>query len=196
MADQADLRSLEQLDGLHQHMSEFRVQLKKELDLLEVELRRLTRWIIDDAYSYWSGELRGAERQRRACQDALTRCLSYVRSDERRPCTEEKKRLRRAEQRRELCEQKMKYHRAAADQWERQLLKLRTRLKRCHELAEGELLVAVNQLQRQLDMLRQYTGLRSTANVQAPLRQPRPIDATTNEHSAPDRPSQDNPPGV
>lgn len=164
MAGEADVRSLQQLETFLIQTEAFRTKLLKEVDSLHVELRRLTQWVEQDAVDYWSGELIRAQHVLVECQSTLTRCMSYVREDERRPCTEEKKRLRKAEQRRALCEQKLKLTRAAAAAWERNRTKGRAQVQRCQDLADADIATAIQRLRSQLETLHQYTALRSGAN--------------------------------
>ena len=98
MADQADVRSLDRLEEFRQQAEAFRTGLLKEIESLTLELRRLTQWLEQDVLGYWGDESSKAERRWAECRDNLSRCQSYVRIDEKRPCTEEKKRLRLAEQ--------------------------------------------------------------------------------------------------
>ncbi len=163
MADHADVRSLERLEAFHERCIHFRVQLLKEVENLQTELRRLTQWIDGEATNYWQEQLTGAGRRLVECQDALVRCMSYVREDERRPCSEEKKRVRRAQQRRTLCEQQLKTMRAASGAWEREITKANTKLQRCRDLSESDLLVAINHLAGQIERLREYASLKSPA---------------------------------
>lgn len=161
MASNADVRSLERLQEFLERSEAFRVQLLKELENLRVELRRLTHWIEGEATSYWEEQVRKSQRHLMECQDALVRCMSYVRESERRPCTEEKKRLRRAEARRALCEQKLKLVRSAATFWEREITKVGAKLQRCSDLGEAEMMVAVHHLRAQIENLAAYASLQS-----------------------------------
>lgn len=163
MKEKADVRSLEQLDSLLENAQRFRNHLLKELENLQVELRRLTSWIEVEAAEYWHQQMVQAQRQYSEAQDTLSRCMSYVRETERRPCTEEKKRLKIAEERKALCEEKLKTLRAAATAWERHRRKNHGKIQRCHDLADSDLVVANQYLQTQIEHLRAYAGLRSAA---------------------------------
>ena len=163
MATNADVRSLEQLEIFLGQMERFRTELLKQIENLEVELRRLTSWLEGDAVNYWMDELKKAQRKFSETQDALSRCMSYVRSEERRPCTEEKKRVLLAKRRREVCETKLKMVKAAAAHWERERTKNQARLERCRDMADADLLVALHHLRGQLEQLATYANLRSGA---------------------------------
>ncbi len=162
MADNAQVLSLAQIEAFATQLIGFRSQLSAEIELLQLELRRLTNWLNHDVLGYWGDELAKAERRWTECRDSLTRCMSYVREDERRPCTEEKKRLQQAERRLELCQQKLKTTRAAILFWDTERNKQQSKIVRCRDLAEADLQVAVHVLTDQVERLKAYAGLRST----------------------------------
>ena len=161
MAESADVRSLEQLEVFQSKAERFRSQLLKELENCQLELRRLKEWIENEATNYWAEQLKISQRHFVECQDALVRCMSYVREDERQPCTEQKKRLSKAKARRQLCEEKLRTARAAAAAWERESNKNTTKLQRCRDLAESDMTVAIHHLRSQIERLEEYSKLRS-----------------------------------
>ncbi len=163
MSNHANVTSLEQLADFLERSQSFRAQLAKELENLQLELNRISQWIDREARDYWTAELRVAHRQFVECQQALVRCTSYVRENERRPCTEEKKRLHRAQARRSLCEQKLKVVQAAASAWEREQHKNSTKIERCRDLADSQMAVAIHQLSLQLERLESYASLKVTS---------------------------------
>lgn len=165
MAAHADVRSLEQIDVLLQHMVHFRHELVHELENLELEIRKLTQWIEQEAHGYWREQLVRAQRHTKECQSALTRCISAVRQSERRPCTEERKRLNRAEQRQRLCEQKQQWAKVAIREWETTSRKLQSKAAKCRDLADAELPTGIAHLRGQLEQLQRYAQLRSEGNA-------------------------------
>lgn len=162
MADQADVRSLDRLEEFRQQAESFRTGLLKEVEILTLELRRLTQWLEQDVLSYWGDEGVKAERRWGECRDSLSRCQSYVRAEDKRPCTEEKKRLRLAEQRLELCQQKLRLSQAALTFWQTERSKLQSHIARCQDLAESNMRVTCEHLRGQIERLSIYTQLRST----------------------------------
>jgi exonuclease VII large subunit len=167
MAMNADVRSLESLELFLAQLETFRAKLLGELENAEVEVRRLTAWLEQDVQAYWMDELKSAQRNYAEAASTLSRCMSYVRSDEKRPCTEEKKRVQKTKLRRETCEQKLQIARAAAVQWERERTKNQSRVERCRDMCESDLLVAINHLRGQIEQLARYTSLRSAALADA-----------------------------
>lgn len=187
MTNQADVRSLSRIEEFHQQADAFRIGLLKELECLLLELRRLTNWIEQDVIDYWSQQSLKAERHWAECRDSLTRCQSYVRANEQRPCTEEKKRLRRAEQRLELCQQKLRLSQAALSFWQTELGKQSSHIIRCQELAETNIRVANLHLRGQIDRLQRYTQLRSAPSTATPTSttpSTEPTPATSIERSS------------
>ena len=163
MANQADMRSLERLERFLWELEHFRVQLMKEIEALDLELRRLRNWLEVDALGYWTDELTRARRVYVDAQKTLSRCMSYVRASEQRTCTEEKKRLLKSKLRLEVCEAKLKTVKAATGQWEREQAKNQARIERCRDMADAELLVAIHYLRGQCERLKVYANLRSGA---------------------------------
>jgi|694.fasta_scaffold00028_7 hypothetical protein len=159
----ARVYSIELLDQFSRDLQKFRLELLKELESLDLELRRLTAWVTQDCRHYWQAEQQLASRRLSEYQQQLSRCMSYVRESERRPCTEEKKRVAWAKQRLQLCEQKLQAVQAASNHWQAVVSKTVTKLQRCRDMAESDLLVARNQLEKLLDQLRSYAQLVTTA---------------------------------
>ena len=145
------------------HCQLTRAKLLKELENLQLELQRLTSWLENDAARYWEGELRQAQRDWVECEQALLRCRSAVRASEQRPCTEQRKRLEQATERRTLCEQQVRFVREATLMWQREKTKIDAKIFRCRDLADSDLTVAINKLKEQLGRLEEYSNLRSGA---------------------------------
>jgi transcriptional regulator of heat shock response len=157
----ANVLSLEALKEFFIELQHFRTGLLKELESLDLELRRLSQWIQVDSAKYWNDEHQQIKRRLSECLQQLSRCMSYVREDERRPCTEEKKRVAKAKERAALCESKIRIVQAASTHWESRTAKTRTKLQRCRDMAESELLSALNKLQTHIERLEAYNQLRS-----------------------------------
>ena len=162
----ARVNSLEALQHFSLALHNFRIELMKEVEALELELRRVTGWIQADASQYWQQQLQLGRQQLSENLQQLSRCMSYVRETERRPCTEEKQRVQRAQQRVTLCEAKVGYARAAAQRWEQRLNRLHTQLQRCRDLADSDMRVARNRLEEHLGKLEAYAQL--AANTGSP----------------------------
>ncbi len=162
----ANVRSLERLETFLDHCQTTRVKLLKELENLQLELQRLTSWLENDAARYWAGELQQAQRDWVECEQALLRCRSAVRASEQRPCTEQRKRLEQATERRTLCEHQVRFLREASLMWQREKTKTDAKIYRCRDLADSDLTVAINKLKEQLGRLEEYSTMRSGAVTQ------------------------------
>ena len=159
MSAGAEVRSLAQLHNLRERCGLCRAQTLKEAEALQAEMHKLTRWLEDEAATYWEHQRTLAGRWMKECQEALMRCQATVRADEKRPCTDERKRLERATQRRALCEQKMKAVGEARLLWQRQVVKLRGRLQATADMAESDLLGTIHKLSDIIATLERYTQL-------------------------------------
>jgi hypothetical protein len=163
MSSSADVRSLAALKVFQEHCRKTRENLLKELENLQIEIRRLTSWIENDADRYWCSELQQAERYWAECQEALLRCESYVRASEQKPCTEQRKRLEKATQRRNFCQQQVRLVKDAKLAWQQGFAKTSSKIFHCRDLAETDLTAAIAHLDGRLDLLESYTQLRSGA---------------------------------
>lgn len=168
MADFANVHSLERLQDYLEQAKHYRTHILREVENLQVELRKLTRWIENDATQYWQSELQLSRRKLSEAQDALTRCMSYVREEERKPCSEEKKRVYRAQARRATCEEKLRLAMAAAKAWSREFTKNSAKVQRVHELGDADLTVMIHHLESQIETLEKYATLRTTAVSNTP----------------------------
>ncbi len=161
MSEGAEVRSLAQLVALRQRTTYCRAQTIKEAEQLQAELNKLTRWIEDEAGTYWQQQLVLAERWTRECREALSRCEAAVRADEKRPCTDERKRLEKALARKSLCDGRVRIVREAQLVWQRQVVKLRGRLQHLADLAESDMQVTLQKMDQIIQALSQYAQLRS-----------------------------------
>ena len=169
MTDSANIRSLERLEAFVEETQLFRGRSLKEIENLGVELRRWSHWLEGDVLHYWLTEMRTSAQKHTEAQEALSRCMSCVRSDERRPCTEEKKRARLAQDRKRLCEEKYRISQSACRAWQRELTKIQTKIERYRDLAESDIKVALQVLEDQLETLKRYTTLSASPPAEVPL---------------------------
>ena len=159
----AKVLSVEALQQFHIDLAQFRVGLLKELESLDLELRRLTQWIEVDVARYWDQENQLIRRKLSEYLSQLSRCMSYVREDERKPCTEEKKQVAKAKERANVCEQKLLVLKAASTHWEARRSRVRPKMQRARDMAESDLVVALNQLLSLIERLEAYRQVASGA---------------------------------
>jgi hypothetical protein len=158
----AEVRSLAQLQNLRERCGSCRAQTLQQIENLRGELQKLTRWLDDEAAAYWQREMVLAERRWNECREALMRCRATVRADEQRSCTEERKRLERATERRELCDKKLRAVRDARLVWQKQVVKLGGRLEHTADMADASLLLTVHKLDAIIGTLQAYAQLRTS----------------------------------
>ncbi|MGN6543788.1 MAG: hypothetical protein ACTHK7_01980 [Aureliella sp.] len=168
MSGSAEVRSLAQLQNLRERCATCRTSALQQIESLRAELQKLTRWLDDEATLYWQREMVLAERRWNECREALMRCQATVRADEQRPCTEERKRLERATQRRDLCEKKLRAAREARLVWQKQVIKLSGRLEKTADMADAELLATIHQLDAVISTLEAYSQIRSSEKPSPP----------------------------
>ncbi len=161
MSENAEVRSLAQLQTLRERIAVGRAQTVKEAEAAGSELIKLTRWLEEEAAGYWRQQFAESERHLKECREALMRCEATVRDDEKRPCTDERKRVEKAVARRNLCDAKLRATREAILVWQRQVVKLRGRLQSTADMAESDLMVTLNQLDTILAALEAYANLRA-----------------------------------
>lgn len=159
MSNSANVVSLQQLEHLHQRLLHYRATMEKELDTLMLESRRLDNWVQVEAPDYWLSQRTAAARRLAECKDALTRCQSYVREDEKRQCTDEKKRLQRAHERSSLCEEMLRRAKAAQQHWQREQAKSHTKIQCLRDMIETDLMLAASSLQKDIDALQRYAAV-------------------------------------
>ncbi len=160
MSNAADVRSIAQMQALKEKCERTRVSLLREIEHLQVELRKLSNWIQSEADAYWQNELKVASRVWREAKEAVVRCESYVRESEKRSCTEQRKLLAKATERLAFCERQARLVREAQLVWQRETTKLQGKLQRSLDLAEADLPVAVNHLEGLLNALQAYANVR------------------------------------
>lgn len=168
MSGHAEVRSLAQLQNLRERCALSRTQTLQHIESLRSELQKLTRWLEEEATVYWQREMVLAERQWNECREALMRCQATVRADEQRPCTDERKRLERATQRREVCGKKLRAARDACLAWQQQVIKLNGRAEKIADLADAELLTTVHKLDAIISTLETYAQIRTSEKTSSP----------------------------
>lgn len=186
MSTGADVRSLDQMQALRERCQTTRVQMLRETENLQLELQNMANWIHNEAETYWQGELKVAARVLRESKEALAQCESYVRESEKRPCTEQKKQFARASERYAICERKVRLVREAQQLWEQNTSKLHSRVMRVRELAESDLVVAIQKLDGLLGVLETYTQLRSQSSASAERSPPAPLVVEPHSSKSPE----------
>ncbi len=107
MSDNAEVRSLSQLAGAANanvlHVSRANGEGSRSNGNRDFQTDSL---VSGGSRGYWRQQLTESERWLNECREALMRCQATVRADEKRPCTDERKRVEKAQARRNLCDEK------------------------------------------------------------------------------------------
>lgn len=197
----AKVQSIEAIQGFADFLKTFRQSLSKELETVDLELRRVSGWVHEEAPNYWLQEQQTNARKLEEQLQQLSRCMSYVRKDEQKPCTEEKKRVAKSKERAQLCDSKIRLSKAASIHWESRISKIVTKLRRCQDLAEADLQVAIGHLSRHMESLESYTRLRSdglrSADLQSTSNRDQQLSLLPSEATSQteDSPAMENPIG-
>ncbi|QDU88096.1 hypothetical protein Pla175_14670 [Pirellulimonas nuda] len=172
----ANVRSTDAILAVRAAAVNFADQVRLGLDEIETELRRLLDWIEHDRPGYWREQLRRSWDEVAQARAELNRKLMYPVADERPACVEQRKALRRAEQRQAYCEAKFQRLREWVRDLQHELDEYRGRVNSLKQLADVEAPAAVAALDRVLASLSRYASGRASAPpAAAPSEAPGPI---------------------
>lgn len=159
MANEAHIESIESLKQLALTLSKMREMTAREVEAIQVELRRLEFWLEEALPGYWEEQMRLANRRWVEARQVLSDCESKVRDDEQRSCSEHRKRWERAAERLAFCERKLRLLKQCRNDWKQELDRVRPRIAALNELAETGLPLCQNKLQNHLEIMQKYTEL-------------------------------------
>lgn len=164
---QANVRSTEVLQDFRAYLGVFAEEVQGALGAVDMEVRRVTRWLQDEQGMYWQGELkRRKEKVSQARAELSRRKMSGMHghssshSEQRDLVEEAQKRLREAEIRAE----KVKKWIPALQQ---AVLEYHSTSRRLEGLVSGELPRAMAQIERVLDALEAYLNVAPPSGAQA-----------------------------
>ncbi len=159
MANEAHIESIESLKQLALTLGKMREMTAREVEAIQVELRRLEFWLEEALPGYWEEQMRLANRRWVEARQVLSDCESKVRDDEQRSCSEHRKRWERAAERLAFCERKLRLLKQCRNDWKQELDRVRPRIAALNELAETGLPLCQNKLQNHLEIMQKYTEL-------------------------------------
>lgn len=159
MVNEAHIESIESLKQLALTLSKMREMTAREVEAIQIELRRLEFWLEEALPGYWEEQMRLANRRWVEARQVLSDCESKVRDDEQRSCSEHRKRLERAAERLAFCERKLRLLKQCRNDWKQELERVRPRIAALNELAETGLPLCQNKLQNHLEIMQKYTEL-------------------------------------
>jgi hypothetical protein len=157
MASEAHIESIESLKQFSTNLAKMRELTAREVEAIQIELRRLEFWLEEALPNYWEEQRRLANRRWAEARQVLSDCESKVRDDEQRSCSEHRKRLERAAERLSFCEKKLRLLKQCRDDWKQELDRVRPRIAALNELAETGLPLCQSKLQNHLEIMQKYT---------------------------------------
>jgi hypothetical protein len=157
MAGEAHIESIESLKQFSVNLAKLRELTAREVEAIQIELRRLEFWLEEALPNYWEEQRRLANRRWAEARQVLSDCESKVRDDEQRSCSEHRKRLERATERLSFCETKLRLLKQCRDDWKQELDRVRPRIAALNELAETGLPLCQTRLQNHLEIMQKYT---------------------------------------
>jgi hypothetical protein len=159
VANEAHIESIESLKQLALTLGKMREMTAREVEAIQIELRRLEFWLEEALPGYWEEQMRLANRRCVEARQVLSDCESKVRDDEQRSCSEHRKRWERAAERLAFCERKLRLLKQCRNDWKQELDRVRPRIAALNELAETGLPLCQNKLQNHLEIMQKYTEL-------------------------------------
>ncbi len=163
----ANVRSTEAILAVRAAAVNLSEQIRLGLDEIDTELRRLLDWIEHERPGYWREQLRRSWDEVSQAKAELNRKLMYPVADERPACVEQRKALRRAEDRQAYCEGKAERLRHWVRDLQHELDEYHGRTNALKQLADIQGPAAVSALDRVLTSLAEYASGRATATSPA-----------------------------
>ena len=153
---EAKVKSLEAIEMFLEKVAKLRHDTGKQTDEIRQLLQRVTVWLEKELPEYWGNQKRIAETRWIEARQELLQCQAKTRAEDETPCSIQRKMLRKATERRHLCEDRVRMIPECAMQWNRFLQEISTNVRQLDDLSESSLLNAWNRLQSTLDTLKKY----------------------------------------
>ena len=156
---EANVKSLEAIETFIESVAKLRHDTGKQTDDIRQQLQRVSAWLEKELPDYWSNEKRIAEKKWIEARQDLLRCEATTRAEDDSPGSIQKKVLRKATDRKALCEERSRSIPRYALEWNRFLQEFSTNVRQLDDLSESSLLNAWNRLQAILGSLKKYANL-------------------------------------
>jgi hypothetical protein len=156
---EANVKSLEAIEAFIESVAKLRHDTGKQTDDIRQQLQRVSAWLEKELPDYWSNEKRIAEKKWIEARQDLLRCEATTRAEDDSPCSIQKKVLRKATERKALCEERSRSIPRYALEWNRFVQEFSTNVRQLDDLSESSLLNAWNRLQAILESLKKYANL-------------------------------------
>jgi hypothetical protein len=155
---EANVKSLEAIELFHDAIAKLRHDAGKQTDDIKQQLQRVTIWLEKELPEYWGNQKRIAETKWIEARQELLRCEAKSRSEDESSCSVQKLLLRKATERRKLCEERCASLPRLALEWNRYLVEITTQVRQLEDMTEARLVVAWNRLQAIVETLKKYAG--------------------------------------
>jgi hypothetical protein len=156
---EANVKSLAAIEDFVEAIAKLRHETSKQTDEIRQQLQRVTMWLDKELPEYWGNEKRIAEIKWTEARQELLRCEAKARSEDETSCSVQKLLLRKATERRALCEERVRSIPRLALEWNRFLLEITIKVQQLSDLSESTLQEAWNRLQSTLETLKKYAGI-------------------------------------
>jgi hypothetical protein len=153
---EANVKSLEAIEAFVESIAKLKHDTGKQSDDIKQQLQRVSIWLEKELPEYWGNEKRIAETKWIEARQELLRCQAKSRSEDESSCSVQKMLLRKATERRTLCEERVKKIPKFTADWNQFLLELLTQVRQLDDLSESTLVNAWTRLQSILVTLKKY----------------------------------------
>lgn len=153
----SNVRNIESLEALYGGMIHLASEWQKTIDEVRMLVHRAEECFAQDRPAYWRRQLQLAQRSRSEAQHELSIKQSAIRAEDRRPATEAVMRVRKADARVRLCEDKIRKAKAWSLEISRQCDELLGPLADVAQHCDVVLPTGASELRYLIEQLRLYT---------------------------------------
>lgn len=172
MADNAQVRSLEDLEAVRAALAEFEEEARGVLGGIEMELRRAVTWLKQDRWSHWQGQIKRSREEMAGARTQLAR--KRISSAHGTPKdTLEKEMVRDAQRKLREAEEKLELIRRWVPKVEHAIGEYRGQSRPLEDLISGDIPKALASLKRMIDALAAYSAIAPPPRVAEPEGPPR-----------------------
>lgn len=153
----SNVTNIESIENLHRGLIKFSDELRSISEEIKAAVMKAEQAFGHDYPNYWRGQVQLAERTLNEARDQLAAKTSASREEDKPTATEEKKRVRNAETRLQLCNEKTRLAKHWANQVSRDCDQLLGPLSDVANHCDSTLQQAAVDLRQLIDQLRAYT---------------------------------------
>lgn len=157
---QANIRSTAAVRTTKSALIQFEAGMRDVIAELLLQTQRASDYIEQDRARYWPRAARTASDRLIAARNALERCETSIRPDDKRSCYEEKLALDKAKRRLRLCEEKVRTLRKWRVAIRQEVEEFRGQMARLNNFLDADLPRAIASLERMARALDEYTEAR------------------------------------